>query len=202
VNAPRLLVMAALLVAAQTVRAADCSQAGNLLTNCGFDVDLAGWDITAADASAHIADDGAFALGSVELDRHDGLEAIEIFSGCVTVTPDTEYDLGVAHRLVVGPFANRCFLEILEYDGSVCDGFLNALAIPFTPVPSWSEVFDRRRVGATTESVQVRLACSYSKNDFVVRLDDFMFGENLFSPVVFNDGFETEYTGVWSSQFP
>ena len=201
-NAPRMLVMATLLVAAQTVRAADCTQAGNLLTNCGFDVDLTGWDITAADASTHIPDDGAFALGSVELDRNDGVQAVEMFSGCVMVTPDTEYDLGLAHRLVMGPFAQRCFLDIWEYPTPACGDFLGATAIPFTPVPSWSEVFDRHLVGALTESVLVRLVCSYSKNDFVVRFDDFMFGENLFSPVIFNDGFESEFTDVWSSVSP
>ena len=195
------LLVVCLLVAA-AVQAADCTQTGNLVSNCGFDTDLSDWAIGAADSSAHIPDDGGFALGSAELDRHDGINAIEIISSCIEVAQDTSYNVGVAFRLVSGSVSSTCTLDIWQYELTACNDFAPVLSTGFLPTATWSEIFGEILTGTGINSITLRLACSSEDSDFIIRLDDFLFGEDLFSPVVFNDGFEAEETLLWTSQSP
>jgi len=195
------LLVVSLLVAA-VVQAADCTQAGNLVSNCGFDTDLADWTIGAADSSSHIPDDGGFALGSAELDRHDGIGAIEIISSCIEVVQATSYNVGVGYRLLSGMLSTSCTLSVWQFPLVACSEFDSSLNIGFWLTAVWSERFDEVVTGTGINSIKLRLACTSGGSDFVLRVDDFLFGEDLFSLVVFNDGFESGFADNWSARSP
>ena len=177
------------------VRAGDCGVAGNLVPNCGFDVDLANWTLN-GEPALHVAGDGASAPGCAALDRYESLQMIEAVSDCLGVEPLQPYALAMSVRLASGAVPDICFLSLLEYSDASCGAFLfeDFFLVHFDP--TWRELRRGRTVGASTQSAYLKLTCS-GPSDFVVRIDD-----GVVVPVVFADGFETFDTSFWSLAVP
>lgn len=191
----RALALAALGATAAATPAPACDDPANLVPNCGFDTDLAGWTFS-ADSTAHVPGDGVSAPGSAEVDRHDGTQAFEVFSACLDVDPSTTYKLAIAARVVAGPGPDGCVVSFVEHSSADCNSFV---AEPFIPVlfgTSWQRFLWSRTTSATTQSARLRLACNGAA-DFTVRVDD---GEVV--PAVFADGFEAGNTTAWSVTVP
>lgn len=191
----RALAIAAVSAAAAATPAPACHDPANLVPNCGFDTDPAGW-MFSADSVLHVSDDGASAPGSVEVNRHDASQTFEVFSACLEVDPSTTYKLAIAARVVSGPGPGGCVVSLVESSGTDCSGFV---AEPFLPVlfgASWQRFLWSRTTDAATHSAVLRLACN-GATDFTVRVDD---GEVV--PAVFADGFEAGNTAAWSVTVP
>lgn len=195
-----LLTAAAIAAMAAPVFATDCTQAGNLVPNCGFVNDLSTWIFT-ADSATHIADDGASTPGSAELDRHDALEAIEAISECFSVSPSTPYGAGASYRVASGTGVLSCSLDVWKYNDGSCGAYTAQSSYSFEPTSRWWEVTRNLTTGSAVHSVQLRLAC-FSPSDFLLRIDDFIFGENIVFSPIFSDGFEWGNTNAWSTTVP
>ena len=184
-------------LAAGPVIATDCTQPGNLVPNCGFASDLSSLYFT-ADSETHIPAGGAATPGAVELDRHDAVEAIEAFSACLTVSPTTKYDLGASFRLPSGTGVFDCTVDVIQYSDGSCGAYDSQSNHDFTPGFDWSEISATMTTGASVASVGLRMAC-FSSSDFVIRIDDVLFGRNLVFAPIFADDFESGDTRTWST---
>jgi len=183
-------------IVAESAFATDCTQPGNLVPNCGFVVDLAGWYFTAS-SETHIPDGGASTPGVAELDRHDGVEAIEAFSSCFAVSPLTDYEVGASFRLPSGTGVFGCTVDVLRYSEGSCSAYDSESSYSFTPVFEWAEIAESLTTGAGVQSAQLRMAC-FSSSDFVIRIDDFLFGQGIVFGPIFADDFESGDTLAWS----
>ncbi len=192
-----LLAGAVVAVVAGPATATDCTQPGNLVPNCGFVSNLSSWYFT-ADSETHIPDGGASTPGAAELDRHDGVEAIEAFSACIAVSPMTNYDLGASFRVPSGIGLFGCTVDVVQFSDVSCVAYDSSSSYGFIPGFDWSEISDFITTGAGVASVFLRMAC-FSSSDFVIRIDDFMFGQGLVFGPVFADGFESGDTQAWST---
>lgn len=191
----RTLALAVVTVGAAAAPALACDDPENLVPNCGFDTDLAGWFFS-GDSADHVPGDGVSAPGSVEVNRHDGVQAIEAFSACLDVDPSTPYEVAIAARVVSGPGPSVCFLSFVEHANAGCSDYV---AEPFLPVvvgTSWQRLRWSRTSEATTQSAILKFAC-FGDADFTVRVDD---GEVV--PALFADGFEAGNTAAWSVTVP
>lgn len=180
---------------ASPAAAAPCDTPDNLVPNCGFDVDLSGWTFT-GDSAVHVPADGAGAPGCVAVDRHDGVNAIEVFSSCFLVAPSTTYKVALAARVASGPGPDGCFMALVEYSDASCGTYVAEPSQDVTFGPSWRLLLWSRTTAAATHSALLKLACNAAA-DFVARFDD---GEVV--PAVFADGFEAGNAGAWSSVVP
>ena len=118
---------------------------GNLLTNPGFDSNLAGWNINAygggpPESSQRTTDDAAGCpySGSVRI----GSYASEIYQ-CIAVAPSTNYEAGIQWKgadptAVAGGIHCQGFL----YSGVTCPDLYGD-----HPSPDFSDVFDQANVG-------------------------------------------------------
>ena len=184
-------------IVAESAFATDCTQPGNLVPNCGFVVDLAGWYFTAS-SETHIPDGGASTPGVAELDRHDGVEAIEAFSACFAVSPLTDYEFGASFRLPSGTGVFGCTMDVLQYSDGSCSAYDSESSYSFTPVFEWTEIAGSLTTGAGVPSAQIRMAC-FSSSDFVIRIDDFLFGQGIVFGPIFADDFESGDISKWSA---
>jgi len=191
----RTLALAVVAVGAAAAPALACDDPANLVPNCGFDTDLAGWTFS-ADSADHFPGDGASAPGCVEVNRHDPSMTFEVYTACVEVEPSTTYKLAIAARVVSGPGPDGCVLALREYSSTDCNGFLDEPFLPLLFGSVWRPILWSRTTGATTQSAVLRLACN-AATDFTVHVDD---GEVV--PAVFADGFEAGTTTAWSVTVP
>lgn len=194
------ITVAAIAAVAAPAFATDCTQAGNLVSNCGFVNDLSTWIFT-ADSATHISDDGASTPGSAELDRYDALGAIEAFTQCFSVSPSTPYGTGASYRVASGTGVYGCSLDVVKFTDGSCGAYTSQSSYPFEPTSRWLEVTRNLVTGPAVHSVQLRLAC-FSPSDFLIRIDDFIFGEGIVFSPIFSDGFEWGTTLAWPTTFP
>jgi hypothetical protein len=182
--------LVALLVALALARAAgarDCSLSGNLVPNCGFEIDTGGWT-PVADSFTRIASGCASGAGCAALDRLGPLG--QAWSSCFPVTAGSYYAFGVSLRVASGAVPAGCYVELIEFSDAVCGADISGP--PFLRVPSaaWREWIAGRT--AAGQSAWIKLSCS-SPTDFVIDVDDF-----FVVPAVFVDGFESNGMGKWA----
>jgi hypothetical protein len=184
------------LAFAAPVAGMDCDFPGNLVPNCGFDVDEAGW-FMGADSITGETSDCTTGPRCVTLDRADAVHSIEVMSACIDVNPSTYFTFGGWLRRVSGVITQSCSLSLYEYTDKVCGPGLFPAFFVRAPSASWGELRAGHQVGGTTLSVKLRLACGDENNDFVVRIDDF-----FVQIAAFTDGFESGDRSFWSVSVP
>jgi hypothetical protein len=187
---------AALLVATSCPAGArSCTVAGNLVPNCGFDVDYVGWNLT-TDLPTWVADDCSTGPGCLTLDRWDFNGAIEAITTCMDATPSTYWAFGGSWRLDSGTASSGCFLSLAQYSDGDCTTFLSETIVPRSIGSIWREQLSGLMTSGATQSVKLKLAC-FSQVEFLVRIDDF-----FYLPAVFVDGFDAGNTSAWSLSLP
>jgi len=179
-----------------SVGAADCNQGGNLVSNCDFTTDMTDWSLFYGDSWSHQGGDGATALGSVEIDAEflGGKQVMgeseyraRIDSGCMPFLEGTAWDWGISAKLVGGGRGTQtsCDIRATFYSGVACTGGLGSASGGSGGIPqidsTWQEGFaeDSGISPGTTQSVIFSVYCVNNSADFVVRIDDALFGQNL-----------------------
>ncbi len=178
----------------ETIGAADCNQGGNLVSNCDFATDMTDWSLFYGDSWSHQGSDGATALGCVEIDAEflGGKNVLgvtehraRIDSGCMPFSEGTSWDWGISAKLVGGGTQTSCDNRATFYSGVACTrGLGSASGGPggISQIDStWQEGFaeDIGMGPGTTQSVRFTIYCVNNSADFVVRIDDALFGQNL-----------------------
>jgi len=179
--------------------AVDCTQPGNLVSNCGFVTDISLWAFT-ADSATRVAG-GASSPGAAALDRHDAIGAIEAISACISFSPSSTYDVGASFRLQSGAVPSPCSLDVWLYSDSTCTTYTTFSTFSFAPSSVWSEINNSITPAAGLASAQFRLAC-FSASDFVMHVDDFIFRSGFLDAEIFLDGFESGNVSAWSAAVP
>lgn len=161
--------------------AADCNQAGNLLTNCDFTTDLTDWLQGYGDWWSHVPGDGATAPGSVQVNsQFDGANYFaSVYQDCLTLAAGVTYQAGFSARIEIGSAGATCRIRMSYYTGANCDTYIGLFYSPLQVVEStWGDIFENLDPPATTESAVIRLDCRHS-SDFQVRFDDALLGQGL-----------------------
>ncbi len=191
-----LLAAAALLApAAQPATARSCTIAGNVVPNCGFDVNDDGWFMT-TDLATWVGSDCATGPGCMTLERWTFNGSIEAISSCIDVSPSGYWAFGASIRLDNGAASNGCFLSFTQASNDNCSAFLSETFFARPVDATWSEQMAGIATSGATQALQLKLVCS-SNVDFLLRIDDF-----FVMPAVFVDGFESGNRNAWSSTTP
>jgi hypothetical protein len=179
-----------------------CPDHRNLVANCGFEVDTAGWAVSAesftrTEASAHggVASAEGLALFNPVNDTY----RLQI-STCSPVHSGGLYRVGAWFESVAsGPVANcRAWLQAhgsTNCIGPVLDFFNGSWVTAQDGV--WTASVSSTTLPVGTRGVATFAACTHSPVSFVVRVDDIF----LLGPL-FADGFETGDAGEWSAVEP
>lgn len=195
---PIAVAFAAALVLLTGSAHAQC-EVGNLITNCGFETDTAGWFESDAEALVRTLADshGGVACGEAGAIPVAGVGYQMILGTCVPAEAETRYDLSGYFKLATGANPN-CGISALFIDAPACAGFFVGNSwIPYGPVDSleWKGVQGEIDVPSGVESIVLFPSCQAS-DDFVVRLDDVVF---KFKSILgfFSDGFESGDLSKW-----
>jgi len=175
--------------------ARSCNIAGNLVLNCGFDVDSAAWNFT-TDLLTWVGNDCSTGPGCLTLERWDFAGAIEAISTCMAVSPSTYRVFGGSFRLDSGAVSSGCFLSLAQFSDGNCVTFLSETLAARPIGATWREQLVGHLISGATQSALLKLAC-FSDVEFVARIDDF-----FYLPAVFVDGFDTGNSSAWSFTQP
>lgn len=189
----------ATLLAASPARA-QCGSP-NLIANCSFEVDMAGWlptfvqSFTRTTADAHTGVASAEAVPAVNGGFH-----VQVTT-CVAITPGI-YGVGGYFRKTFDPINPdpSCRVQIVFLDAPNCAG--NILGTTSTESrlaadEGWIRVHSSLTIPAGTQGVAVSPFCT-SGGEYVVRIDDV----SIAIADLFDDGFETADTTAWSFATP
>lgn len=163
--------------------AADCAaDPGNLISNCGFDADTAGWSTLQGGCFRDRAV-GSSSLGSLRCDSGpDGVggHRVVIEHSCLTGLSMESYNFGGDARVDSGTVT--CTLLVVPNDGMACDGGQPVGAGSAALAPG-AGVFAQSSpatasfgMGALSSSFSVTCTASAP---FTIFLDDFFFGVDL-----------------------
>jgi hypothetical protein len=161
-----------------------CESSGNLVDNCGFDLDLSGWRTpTHQTPWAYVPDDGASRAGCVEVDATDFgggtffatveqcmVNPAPACAGCVPTSG--VYDAGAHLRITAGK-PDVCQLTLsgtLDSDCRYPNG-ATALATDFAGSWTWSESAPASSQMPSGRNIVIRVRC-YGSSPFSIRVDD------------------------------
>jgi len=187
-------------LAATSTALAQC-EAGNLISNCGFEVDTAGWTTTWVDSLVRTTSAAHGGIASAETDARFSATSnlfLSQITTCVPVNPETNYGVQTFFKLVSGAIPS-CSVGTVFIDALKCAGFLvgNQSTLPAAiDDQSWTRASGIAASPADALSVAVILTCQASL-DFLVRQDD-----AFLAPAIFLDGFESSDLSEWSSSSP
>jgi hypothetical protein len=159
----------------------DCEVAGNLVENCGFELDDSGW-VVSATSSGHVEHGCLSGAGCIELTHEAPDPEIVYVSQCIPITINIVYRF-TAHVRVVAGTLDHCELAAAPFIEGDCtgghygDSFVYQL---FVPGDSWDQSptlhvytgVPPGNIGPNPQSVLISVACRGSAT-FTVRFDDF-----------------------------
>ncbi len=110
-------------------------------------------------------------------------------------------DVGASFRIAAGsPYG--CCLEMTRYSDDNCttslgsSGSCNAVF-----ASSWARIGTTRNLDPSIRGIRISPICFSSTGVFSILIDDIYLGEGV-GAIIFNDGFESGSTSVWSAQMP
>lgn len=171
----------------------ECPNGGNLLPNCGFEVDDSGWDFSTGDTFIRSTLEAHTGLFSLEVDAEDfGVGHGALIEKCLEGgSPNTPYEYGFWFKMVGNNLeSSSCQMSLRvttdhefpcagSYQGEVNETFEGIVDGTFQTV---------RQEFLSNAGVDFEMGfnCSHSE-DFVVYFDDLFV---IFDDTVFADGFE------------
>lgn len=192
-----------LLAAPGSVQAqGPCSDPANRTLNCDFTTDISGWVQEIGSNFSH-SPDGNVGPGSIEIQSEPGApDDIAKINQCVGgLTGLSSVDVGASFRIAAGsPYG--CGIEATKYSDDNCTTYMG-LQGRYNAVFAWRWA----RIGATIEldpsirGIRISPICFSSVGTFSIRIDDIYLGEGV-GAIIFNDGFESGDTSVWSAEVP
>ena len=164
-------------------------RAQNLLTNPGFDGDLAGWITLSGSFSFNAEDADGGPPGSAE--GSSSFEFGAFLRQCVGVMPGTVYEAGGMFRLISGG-ANTADIQVLTYPTVDCSGMSTDSSVLSGPLSSsWELYQDAFESAADAASASFWVGILGADSTF--RMDDV-----FLIPAPFDDGFMSGDTTAWS----
>jgi hypothetical protein len=116
-----------------------CAVTDNLVRNCGFDDDAAGWLLFNVTSWQHVASDGKSGPGSIEIvqDPSDPFSLGQIRQ-CITIASNVTYEYRMAARVVSGN-ADVCEVAVTTYANPSCSApaDVGPLVESFRPGTIW-----------------------------------------------------------------
>jgi len=189
-----LLVGAPVLVRAQGA----CGDPANRTLNCDFATDISGWVQEIGSNFSH-SPDGNVGPGSIEVQSQPGApDDIAKINQCVGgLAGLSSVDVGASFRIAAGsPYS--CGVEATKYSDDNCTTNMGSSGY-------YNEVFASRwaRIGGTFDldptirGIRISPICFSMTGVFSIRIDDIYLGKGV-GAIIFNDGFESGSTSVWS----
>lgn len=170
------------VLAFATVASANCANPMNLVTNCNFSLDLAGWTLLRGTWTQNA--DGSSQAGSANgISADFGNEEAQI-NQCIDVAPSTTYGVGFDVRLISGVTPGSCEVRVQPWSTNNCQTgtALPGSVVPAsgTPTASFSQIggADNFTSTGSTEGVTLSVRCLGNTSDgaYTVRFDDVFFG--------------------------
>ena len=200
--------LAALLFAAAAEASQECPNGGNLIPNCGFEVnDTTFWEpfngvLATSTSFAHTG----LASGVIGAEEGSPGQFGNGIEACIEdVPPSTEFEYGVwALFTTKGSLTGvGCVVSIAEYDADGCTGF--TFNESNGSGGAGLEIFEEVRgqkgftTGASPGSIGIGVGCGIgdAAEDFELYLDDFFLIPAL---TVFKNGFESGNNCDWSDR--
>jgi hypothetical protein len=179
-----------------------CSDPANRTLNCDFATDISGWVQEIGSNFSH-SPDGNVGPGSIEVQSQPGAsDDIAKINQCVGgLAGLSSVDVGASFRIAAGsPYG--CGVEATKYSDDSCTTYMGSSGY-------YDEVFASRwaRIGATFDldptirGIRISPICFSMTGVFSIRIDDIYLGKGV-GEIIFNDGFESGSTSVWSAQMP
>lgn len=181
---------ASALLVCFNVNAANCPSPDNLVANCGFDVDTAGYAAQDGDAIGYqnvigSTAPGAMIVADTPSDANSEAEA-EL---CIDLDAQTNYRIGADVR---GEVADQCFLGWDEYLQPGCTQ-TNGIFLPAPTTPVNADAFTTLDAMLQTspgvQSVELVIVCATDGNSAALFLVDDVY---VLPGPIFVDGFETD----------
>lgn len=170
--------------------AVNCPSPDNLVANCGFDVDTAGYVAQDGDAIAHDAQLGSTSPGAmIVVDTTDDANTQAEAELCIDLSAQTHYRIGAD---VLGTGASQCFLGWDEYTQPGCTQ-TSGIFLPTPTVPVNGNGFTTLdallRTSPGVQSVEMVIVCDGSDNMPAVFVVDDVY---VLRGPMFIDGFESD----------
>jgi hypothetical protein len=184
-----LRLLCSLLLISVSFGALACGPAGNLLTNCAFDVDTAGYQAQeGGDSIAHEPDSGNLAPGAMrvtdtDLDGNSEAEA----ETCVDLSGARQYELSASFLAIE---AEHCLLGWDEFEGPDCtlpNGVFVSTSSVAVNQQGFTALADEMTVGSLVQSVELVILCVLGSGEPEFLVDDIAI---FASERIFDDRFE------------
>lgn len=192
-----LLVGAPVSVRAQGV----CSDPANRTLNCDFATDISGW-VPEIASNLSYSLDGNVGPGSIEVQSQlDTTDEIAKINQCVGgLAGLSSIDVGASFRIAAGtPYG--CGIEATRYSDDNCTTYMGAGGTYTYVYAHWSRIGTTINLDPAIRGIRISPICFSSTGVFSVRIDDIYLGEGV-GAIIFNDGFESGSTSVWSAGVP
>lgn len=177
-----------LTLALASFSSAACGPVGNLVENCSFDVDLAGYtaqeggDVIQHEASAGNLAAGAMRVTDTDADSGSQAEA----ESCINLGTERGYRLSASFRAVS---ADTCLLGWDEYLGTDCtqpNGMFVASAAAAVNNKAFTTLTTHQSSGSLVYSVELVILCDGTAGQTEYLVDDV----HLVPELLFRNGFE------------
>jgi hypothetical protein len=178
-----------------------CSDPANRTLNCDFATDIFGWVPEIASNLSH-SPDGNVGPGSIEVQsQQEVTDHIAKINQCVGgLAGLSTVDVGASFRIAAGtPYG--CGIETTEYSDDNCTTSLGSGGVYTYVYAHWSRIGTTRNLDPTTRGIRISPICFSMTGTFSIRIDDIYLGEGV-GAIIFNDGFESGSTSVWSAEVP
>ncbi len=178
-----------------------CSDPANRTLNCDFANDITGWVPEIGSSFSHSLDGNA-GPGSIEVQSQpvpDDLIKINQCVGGLAGLP--MIDVGASFLAVAGPH-NGCGVEATKYADDNCTSFMGSRGT-YTAISStsWTRIGLTLDLDPAIRGIRISPICFSFGGTVSVRIDDIYLGEGV-GAIIFNDGFESGSTSVWSAAVP
>jgi len=163
-----------------TCTPSDCGVPGNLVPNCGLDVDVAGWQLEDGVSVSYDATEGNSNLGaaSVISTNDPSYPRAMYLTPCMTLSAATTHTVGAHFKLSAGVTGPKCNTELIQFADAACTSFAGTYGTG-AGVPTsgnWTQFdFDGLTTGAAVNSARLRMNCvenSGGANPFTILVDD------------------------------
>jgi len=178
-----------------------CSDPANRTLNCDFATDISGWVPEVGSKFTH-SSDGNVGPGSIEIESALVSDHLAKINQCVGgLSGLTSVDFGASFRAVAGSIYG-CGVEATKYGDDNCTTYMGLNGFYGNVSASdWTWIGGTLNLDPSIRGIRISSVCESLAGGFSVQIDDIYLGEGV-RAIIFNDGFESGSTSVWSAEVP
>ncbi len=178
-----------------------CDDPANRTLNGDFPIDTYGWVLEIGSNSSHSLD-GNVGPGSIEVvSAPEAPDELTKINQCVGgLAGLSSIDLGASFRIASGtPYG--CGIEARKYSDDNCTTPMDLMGFYTYVYTYWSRIGSTIDLDPAVRGIRISPICFSSTGVFSVHIDDIYLGVGV-GAIIFNDGFESGSTSVWSAEVP